>query len=50
MKDNAVRSLDEPDLAQAEAYLERAKRTKRSREDVRQGRLIPEDPEIDIGV
>jgi len=43
-------TFDEKNTERDEAQYNRFKKQQRSIEDILQGRLIPEDPEIDIGV
>ena len=43
-------TFDERNTERDEARKERAEKRKRSTADIRQGRLIAESPEIDIGV
>ena len=38
------------ELVRVQARIRRAEQVQRSRADLLQGRLIPEDPDIDIGV
>lgn len=45
-----IMTFDERTAEKAQAYIDRAKKVRRSREDLMQGRLIPESPDIDIGV
>ena len=43
-------TFDERNLERVQAHYERAEKRARSKGDRLQGRLIPETPEIDIGV
>ena len=43
-------SITDQELVRVQARIRRTEQVKRSREDLLQGRLIPEDPDIDIGV
>jgi len=43
-------TFDERNTERDDARKERAKKRWRSLDDLKQGRLIPESPEIDIGV
>lgn len=43
-------AFDERVAEKLQAHYERAAKRKRSRDDPKQNRLIPESPELDIGV
>jgi hypothetical protein len=42
-------SITEQELVRVQARIRRAEQVQRSRGDLLQGRLIPEDPDMDIG-